>query len=707
MITGLRTNNFRKLTALNIKFTAGTNLIFGENGEGKTTTYEAIRFALYGTRATSGTAESLVTWGKGGMWVELDINGHTIRRTTANCKITNIEEGETVASGNSPCTKFIEDMLGCSLKDFDLLYMSKQGETSGLITFGGAELNRKVEEFAGVDLVDKVIKKLGSGIHGLSTAAESFEMLPVDNLKNELTEITAMGLQAAAVIANATESKTRYKADLDHCIEKLRGVEIFNAKQQQLTDMWTKYNLAAAKSLAERAGFEVQLDNLRAELGEIGEPDEGELASAKALYLRISKAIVAFNRLPNPAQMETDLAVAKENVTAYSVYCVSESLLQEALVSLTATYDVTMDDVREAKRELLSAKSKADAGVCSQCHRPLEDHSPEQAAAELSLCESKLIKCNATADAARVILDERKAGLAAHRKTNPGSQWSAACAMLEAKIIETSEQREILEVSLKEGDLDSVRKRVDSLEQSHENYFKVSRAEAKIAASLEITLENVPKEPEEQPLPVLSTTEGSHHVALATENYTTACDEVSTATHEHATITTNFKLVRAKIVNAELNNSKAAEIAERLNTHKQLYKHLSDARIEFMRGVWTSIMYTATHFVNKSTGGWISAVGRNDRGDFTFTENGIEAIAKESASGAQKAFIGTAIKVGLAQAKMGSSAMVLLDEPTADMRDERASQLAAGLMMLTGQKIMITHRDSERMIAQNIIKIGD
>ena len=135
-------------------------------------------------------------------------------------------------------------------------------------------------------------------------------------------------------------------------------------------------------------------------------------------------------------------------------------------------------------------------------------------------------------------------------------------------------------------------------------------------------------------------------------------------------------------------------------------KFLRSSRTKYMDGVWTLILGAATGWINTATNGWITAVGRDSStGEFNFTENGINAPAKSEASGAQKEFIGTALRIGLGMSLQGSNSMLLLDEPTAGMREFRADQLASGLLGVSGQKIVITHRQSERLTAANVINL--
>ena len=76
-------------------------------------------------------------------------------------------------------------------------------------------------------------------------------------------------------------------------------------------------------------------------------------------------------------------------------------------------------------------------------------------------------------------------------------------------------------------------------------------------------------------------------------------------------------------------------------------------------------------------------------------------------SGAQKAFVGVSVRVGLSAALYGKTGLLILDEPSADMNAENSLQLAGALMGLGGQCLLITHRPFEQLAAQNLIQIGE
>lgn len=711
MITGIRTKNFRKLEGFEASFVNGTNLLFGDNGEGKSTLFEAIRYALWGTKATSGSAESLTTWGQTGHRVELDILGHTFRRTGSGCRVTSIEDGEIVADGNSPSAKFAEKLLGCSLKDFDLLYMSKQGETAGLITFGATELNRKVEEYAGVAVIDKVIKSLGSDINGSQIALQSFEYEPVEALEKKLLQIESDGTEARNQVESLSAAKAQVEGELAKCDEWLKKANAFNRKQTEISKELVAYTNVTTRLETERDSAKRALDKVAVEFSSVQHVNNDDIDAVKAKIDVIRGLTTRLNKLADEDNLRQLLSGAEEKLKEEIKYAEELPHLESAVETARNAVDKAREANSENARVYRAATKAEKDGVCSECNRALEDHDQDEAHNKTVEAAGKLKASSAVLECAEDNLKSLQGELKSHTRTNPGTGWGDTVQGYSEQLNETLVTRQTLEAQLSELELEStLSDRLQVLVSDQKDYNRVSKEMADCQeeferASKDLVTHNAKDcETPEPPMDTEGTesSRDSHSQAIRKINA-----DLTEASALRATLESDYKHTRTEIASAKANNSKMSELEGQLEKSKQLRKYLNEERTKFMEGVWRTILGTASHFINKSTGGWISSVGRNDRGDFTFTENNIEAIAKESASGAQKAFIGTALKIGLAQAKMGSNAMVLLDEPTADMRDDNASKLASGLSMLPGQKIMITHRDSERMIAQNIVQVGN
>ncbi|MNG17051.1 cysteine/glutathione ABC transporter membrane/ATP-binding component [compost metagenome] len=78
-----------------------------------------------------------------------------------------------------------------------------------------------------------------------------------------------------------------------------------------------------------------------------------------------------------------------------------------------------------------------------------------------------------------------------------------------------------------------------------------------------------------------------------------------------------------------------------------------------------------------------------------------------SASGAQKGFIGTSLRIGLARALYGSDSLLIFDEPTESCSERNASGMTGMLAASAKQTLLITHRETDQALAENIINVGE
>lgn len=77
-----------------------------------------------------------------------------------------------------------------------------------------------------------------------------------------------------------------------------------------------------------------------------------------------------------------------------------------------------------------------------------------------------------------------------------------------------------------------------------------------------------------------------------------------------------------------------------------------------------------------------------------------------SALDAQKAFISSAVRIGLARELYGADRLLIFDEPIESMSETNASGLLASLTGAARQTILITHREQDQGLAAKIITVG-
>jgi len=169
MIKSITMKCFRKHTDKTIDFKNGLNIIRGCNEAGKSTIYEAILYALFGSSALKESIADVVSVGykesqlKTVLTLELD-HEYVVTRSTAGAEI--YQDGELLVTGQTATRTFMEEKLGCTMQVAQQLMFAKQSTIKGVLSENGAA-NSLVETLANLGqietLVDKIQDKLPSG----------------------------------------------------------------------------------------------------------------------------------------------------------------------------------------------------------------------------------------------------------------------------------------------------------------------------------------------------------------------------------------------------------------------------------------------------------------------------------------------------------------------------------------------------------------
>lgn len=718
MISMLETKNFKKLGNFKADFTSGTNLVVGPNYAGKTTIFNAIRFALFGTAAIASSAENIPTWGYKSCSVKLGIDGEfLVVRTLKDCKIYKpTDEGDLlekpelkIAEGSTACSNWVKDYLGIDHKMFSIFNMSMQGETGALITLGATELNRIVESFSGVGVLDVVIKSLSKEISQLEGAAGTVTY----------TDITAEQKEYKKSLPALAEKVTKAK-------ERFDIMEKISSKVDKAADT---YREKVAQNDRHQATA-----NLRA-------TSEGELTvistQAAELGVELEKLVRKTTQLGKVPTIE-QITICKNNLANFSTASTNHTNLEERITSLESRYDNYMDasvkelendkvrnlledELSRAELEVVSlhdvhhtqlaqlgqAKNVVEHGTCKTCNRAFEDYDESHAIAELTKAELATNLSGQNYTAAKAVaagIKDKIRALPNYGKDNAKQAKTVAQEITDRKAL-------LADIDTKWADFD---------QESTEAYVSlgtiqlntaatIARDREKVTASLEIANKKVAMLTAKLAalvVPEAVSVKEEEHLWLSLK------DELVTATREHnlaASAAAEGEAIRvstcARLDKLASENARYSAYAKKSDKAKRLVKFLRESRTKYMTGVWALILGAASKWVNTTTLGAITRIGRNDKNEFTFTENGIMAPVGSEASGAQKEFIGVALRIGLGMSLKGAESMLLLDEPTAGMTEENADKLATGLLAVAGQKILITHRQSERLTAANLVQL--
>jgi DNA repair protein SbcC/Rad50 len=154
----LRLRNFRQHADTTIRFRGGLTGIIGSNGAGKSTLLEAIAWSIYGSEAARGTNDTLrFSRAPARARVQADLHfalgrhEYRVRRTLSSAEVY-LDGGDTpVATTVGGVSRFLENRLGMSRREFFNTYFTGQKELQFLATMGPTERGRFLSTVLGFE----------------------------------------------------------------------------------------------------------------------------------------------------------------------------------------------------------------------------------------------------------------------------------------------------------------------------------------------------------------------------------------------------------------------------------------------------------------------------------------------------------------------------------------------------------------------------
>lgn len=750
----LATVNFKKLGTFVTNFTNGLNVIAGDNARGKSTLLQAIETALFGATVVPGKKENIPTWGQNKFSVELtfQVLQHTylVTRTGTTAKLLRLASGEAsndeiVANGNTAVTAHIEELLGLAARDWNLFVQSKQGESSGILTFGATALNRKVEEFAGVELIEKVQGEAQRRytLHNSTAEAKLVSLEDIQALEDTVAQDKELKSAADAAEHDALKAlgempeftlqqpvlASSVARDQQRAVE--RASNAVDVAQGKLDSAHTAVKQAAARAEA------VTLSDVDALTEDLMETQgDGTIARDEMTALRTQQhahisAQTAFAKADAIFDGTNDAFQAKfREFDEVELIAERDMLDSDLIPSKQSEIDRESEEVGKAKVNYDNLIMLSDGAVCPTCNRAKEDHDPIKLAEEAA--EAKKWWENRTAyvkqlkadmvvltDRRKVIVDQLAAFDVATKKVDEASAAlaqakealkaspSVADALKEAEEAHDKLRTEYAELQAK----------IKGLEENNERYHAEQRALSNAETEVEVctdalndalqALEALPEPPTDADIAAIEQEEAAYQSALTEwkEKRAALQAALNTAEQNGTHQTKLLEIAEGNLAKALAKNEAAKEDAALAKKYGRLVQFLRTKRQDYMQEVWATVMGVSSKLVNQSSKGLITKLENTD-GDFEFQEDGVMAPTS-SASGAQKAFIGTSMRIGLARALYGSDSLLIFDEPTESCSEHNAGSMAAMIASSAKQVLLITHRETDQALADHIINVGE
>lgn len=755
----LSTTNFKKLGTFECDFTKGLNVIAGDNAQGKSTTLQAIEAALFGVTVVPGKKENIPTWGQtkfsltlrfklqaGNEFYELTRTGTTAKLIRKlHVQAGEIKPDEIVANGSTPVTAMVEDLLGLSAKDWNLFVQSKQGSSAGILDFGAAALNRKVEEFAGVDLIDKVqaeaqrMAVLNTSHADANTVSEEDVKAAYDECQaaSEAKQLASFNVEAAEVDLNghgeftmekppATEPMRQAIRDVDTLSNKIGVAEVQVKNMQERVDEAKKR--LEGRVLQDAASLQAELQKAKTAGGELAVAEKNlqdEASHRKAVQQATDESDLTLNA----RQVEFTGNWAEFDEDA------SQAVIDEMNIDIPAAevdLAARQEEVGKAKGAYDNLLMLSDGAVCPTCQRAKEDHDPVKLAAEAEEARIYWESCKTSTAEYQTSINNMKADLKGRVETLAAYN-KAAAAVDSASEGYNANKEALAKLRKGEGIQKDLEAATAALTASREAYAELNaklkgvtaaneaftadkdaltKAEKALSEN-EVTLqllndqlEAMPEPPTDADLAAAVKAEADYQAALT--NFNSVKQALAFAVTEAQSACRfaeqAYAIAEGKVEGHKAAAVKALEFTILAKKYSRLVQFLRDRRQAYLVEVWDTIMGVASKLVRIASKDTITAIS-NDEGEFFYVEDGTLAPTA-SASGAQKAMIGVSLRVGLARALYGKDSLLSFDEPTESCREHNAASLAAMIAGSAKQVLLITHRETDQALAQNIINVG-
>lgn len=688
-LTDLTAKNFKRLEDHTFQFTSGMNFILGENGAGKSTLLRAIATAMFGVQMIPGVAEDIPTRGQTTWSLELGFtdsgDAYRIKRTKTSAHLH--KNGEPVASGNTPVTKYMEDLLGISAKDYNLLIHSRQGETAYVINYGTTALQRKVEEFAGAEVVEQIAKAASDRSRMSSAQASGMTVLTAEQVRGLQQRERELAHEIDVEVRNYDESHLEAPTPPEQAVDNLT----------EKVNKWNRWKQETETSQANVRRWQSELDSLpnpepvedpsdlQAELDQLykqakAQTEHNRVQQRTANLIEQKKAALAKLVMEKPEKVDTDLLTLEKNMKA------SEAKLIECETRIKAL------------------QRRLSEGVCPTCGSEHIDNVGElevslrhldaghgailEAAGEAEKLYQKAVKVES-----EYVLEVNRYTEEQEEKYNLTGELEE----LQGSLVELIDLEPLNDSILQK---EVTLRTLDATDKANKR-LKSQKDQLQQSIDSEVLKPEPTDVPTQQELEELQQ-QWKDYYALQAE-HKVAVEQRETKRKLIESLKGQHQQVVQTLTNNETASKEAAQLQQDSELSASLSKFLRERRGDYLGQVWDSVIHYATEFLNTATVGWMTEV-RIEDGKFSFRENGGWVPAIE-ASGAQEAFLGAALRVGLNKALYRGKAFMVFDEPTDGMREENARNLVAELGNCAGQTLIITHRESDQGLADNIIGV--
>lgn len=702
--------NFKKHANLKVEFSDSLTVIRGPNYSGKSTIFQALFFALFGSTAVPGGRKLVVKRGESDCKVKLsmEIDGENIyiERTPTTASVSN--DDEMLATGTSVVSSWVEERLGFNQKTIMQLMYSQQSETASILTLGAASLNRIIEEVSGADYIEKLINRSNE-------KAKSAK-----NIIDGIGSVEDTAAMAALIAEKSTELAKEVKVE-----EKLKSsVETMDKKYQelkvQLKDAEANNKLFNDQEVIKattnsRISSLVELNNeVKASLKELGtRPNVTELASEREAFTANISSIEIYNKKLERSQdytarKKSEIAdtTSKFEISVPALEALEDKEKEKEIVS--KKYSEQVAEYKALKVKIEELEETISSGICAACDRPFDnsDEHLEKAEKDKAQLQKKVLEYVATVKEIKDSFDAVCLEISSLKQKAAPMDWKEILACLKEELTEEEKVLKDLKSSAPKGDLTALKL---NLEKVTEKITLATRKCNEIETLTEKGLRYIGEIDDLsdiiealKPVELIEVTEINKSKDEIEEKLSNKKEQLSAMSFENTNLAKEIDDLVFKKNDADNKNEKIRLHETRAANFSALTKWLRISKENFLNSLWANILAYVSEFSSLATDNDIEEVIRDDDGGFSFIEEG-ETCPLAGASGGQKSIMGVGMRLALATLLPQGLDLVLLDEPSSELSDEKAAAMAGALRAQNKQVALVTHRAGEEYSSESLI----
>ncbi|WP_418283859.1 DNA double-strand break repair ATPase Rad50 [Halorubrum sp. DTA46] len=260
----IRLTNFKPYGDADLRLTDGVTVIHGLNGSGKSSLLEACFFALYGSKALSGTLDDVITNGEEESEVELWFthDGASYRverrlrdygdRVDHQCTLEATDGSDVSRDGARAVREFVTELLRMDAEAFVNCAYVRQGEVNKLINASPRERQDTIDDLLQLGKLEEYRERAGNARLGVEDVLEN-RRGRLDQLDDQIAEKEEKDLHDRL---NGLESDLSAVAD---------EIDRYETQREQAKET----REAAAETLSTHAAKREELESVAAEIDEI------------------------------------------------------------------------------------------------------------------------------------------------------------------------------------------------------------------------------------------------------------------------------------------------------------------------------------------------------------------------------------------------------------------------------------------------------